>query len=117
MPFKAKPGQSFIEYNGYIITYEINPIIIFVFEEISPNKYKKRRQIMGAFTKRHNYWGDKLYKAHATVKDGIDKAKAYIDEHIKPWSLSPHNRKSMNILQLIKDGKFKIIAYFTYPTG
>lgn len=82
--FICKPNESIQDYNGYMILIDKSSQC-WIIERIRPDKFKKRRAIMGAYTHRCDCYGNKLYKS-ISVEDAIIKAKFYIDNHIKPWS-------------------------------
>ena len=96
MPFILKPNTDMIEYNGYIIVFSTNSIQVNIFEEISENKFKMRREIIGAKTKKCDSFGNRLYKKLKTTQEGIDKAKVFIDNYIVNWNEKKQQLKNNN---------------------
>lgn len=92
--FICKEGEEKQEYKGYIIVTTIDPISCRIFEEISPNKFKKRREVMGANTGKCDQFGNKIFKKPTSLEQLVTKAKDFIDNHIVKWSESKWNQKS-----------------------
>ena len=72
-------------YKGYIIEVENEGFKIV--EEIAPGKFKTRRKSnCDKYTGKRNHNGDKLYTSFPDNAAALERAKNYIDNHIKPWS-------------------------------
>jgi hypothetical protein len=84
--FICKEGEEKQEYKGYIIVTTTDPISCRIFEEISPNKFKKRREVMGANTGKCDQFGNKLFKKPTSLEQLVTKAKSFIDNHIVKWN-------------------------------
>ncbi len=83
--FICKEGQEKQEYKGYILVTTIEPISCHIFEEISPNKFKRRREVMGANTGKCDQFGNKLFKRPTSLEQLVTKAKNFIDNYIIKW--------------------------------
>lgn len=87
--FKATPGWVLHVYNGYFI--QIRNLTFKITEEYFPGKFKTRRlSNCNQYTGKRNRYGDKLYTPFESDAQALERAKKYIDEHIKPWIESPH---------------------------
>jgi len=95
--FICKQGEQNQEYKDFIIVTSEWDKRCFIFEEIAPNKFKKRREVMGANTSKCDQYGNKLFKRPESLQQLVDKAKAFIDNHIVKWADSPNNRINQKI--------------------
>lgn len=84
--FVLKNGFKGIEHGGYLITYNNHKYkTVCIFEELAPGKYKMRREIFGP-QRGHDMYGAKVFEPITDLEYGIQKAKNFIDNFIKPWN-------------------------------
>lgn len=59
-----------------------------IFEVLENGKHKNRREsTCNQYTGKRNEYGEKLYTSFESMEQALDRAKNYIDHHIKPWSV------------------------------
>lgn len=87
--FHAQQGWIGHTHKGYHIL--IKDLTFKIIEEYLPGKFKTRRvSDCNHYTGKRNQYGDKLYTPFESDAQALERAKKYIDDHIKPWIESPH---------------------------